>query len=674
MRLPNLLATSRGRLTAFFFLYVTEGIPLGFAAIAVATQLRRQDVGPAAIGAFVGSFYLPWAFKWAFGPFIDVFASERLGRRRGWIIVTQVLMAMTLLSTVLLKLPEQLALFTAVLLVHNTFGAMQDVAIDALAVNTLAEHERGLANGLMFAGAAIGQALGGSGVLFLSGVTGFQSTFFFVAGSILAVTLFVALPMREATPTARARAEGPSRWQVASAQMRHFAVEAFRSFLGTRGAFVGLAFALLPSGAMCLGLALQSNLAVELGLDDDQVALLNLWSSVISAGFMVLGGYLSDRYGRRRTLAVYIAAMSLPVLYLMALLQQYGWVMPVPQGGANPVVAPSALVLALWIATLAYAVAQGLMYGTRSAIFMDVTNPAVAATQFTAYMALLNLGIAYSATWQGIAIEAIGYPKTMLIDALFGLVCLLLLPWLRAVRGNVPDGGAPRRARQRGGARVGVHRLAALPPAQRRARRGGADLRDGVHCRVRRLGAVSAGRRRRARARTARLGARCVVDGLAAAGAVCATLDGLVEPASCRWCGARRARAAAGSGRAAARARSPGLAGTGRCGYAACCSGASRRGGPVGLASGRMRSAQGRASGAAAESTHHKKEARRRGGLPGSTVRRSRAAGTTSNLKRCHASTARPTCRSVAVRARRRSWSRRGRRWRDRAARWREGH
>ncbi|MCG3188804.1 MAG: hypothetical protein LKCHEGNO_00990 [Burkholderiaceae bacterium] len=446
MRLPNLLATPRGRLTAFFFLYVTEGIPLGFAATAVATQLRRQDVGPAAIGAFVGSFYLPWAFKWAFGPFIDVFASERLGRRRGWIIVTQVAMALTLLSTATLTLPEQLALFTAVLLVHNTFGAMQDVAIDALAVNTLGEHERGLANGLMFAGASIGQAIGGSGVLFLSGVTGFQSTFFFVAGSILAVTLFVALPMREAPP-AQPRAQGPSRWRMAGAQMRGFALESFRSFLGTRGAFVGLAFALLPSGAMCLGLALQSNLAVELGLDDDRVALLNLWSSVLSAGFMVLGGYLSDRYGRRRTLAVYIAAMSLPVVYLMSVLQQYGWVMPVPQGVAGARVAPAALVLALWVATLAYAVAQGLMYGTRSAVFMDVTNPAVAATQFTAYMALLNLGIAYSATWQGIAIEALGYPKTMLIDAVFGLVCLLLLPWMRAVRRNAPDGGAPQRAR-----------------------------------------------------------------------------------------------------------------------------------------------------------------------------------------------------------------------------------
>ncbi len=447
MRLPNLLATRRGRLAAFFLLYVTEGIPLGFAATAVATQLRRQDVGPAEIGAFVGSFYLPWAFKWAFGPFIDVFASDRLGRRRGWIIVTQVLMAMTLMSTMVLKLPEQLALFTLILLVHNTFGAMQDVAIDALACNTLAEDERGLANGLMFAGAAIGQALGGSGVLFLSGVTGFQPTFLFVSGAILAVTLFVVLPMREAPSPPRAIAVGVSRALAAAHEMRGFAVESFRSFLASRGAYLGLAFALLPSGAMCLGLALQSNLAVELGLNDDQVAWLNLWSSVISAAFMVLGGMLSDRYGRRRTLGLYIALMSLPVFYLMTVLQQYDWVMPVSQSAKNGPVPAAALVTALWVATLAYAVAQGLMYGTRSAIFMDVTNPAVAATQFTAYMALLNLSIAYSAAWQGIAIEALGYPMTMLIDAVVGLACLALLPWMRSVRDNAPDGGAPMRAR-----------------------------------------------------------------------------------------------------------------------------------------------------------------------------------------------------------------------------------
>ena len=430
MRLPNLLATKNGRLMAFFLLYVTEGIPLGFAATAVATRLRRLDVGPAEIGAFVGSFYLPWAFKWAFGPVIDVFSSERLGRRRGWILFTQVAMALTLLSTVMLDLPAQLGLFTIILLVHNTFGAMQDVAIDALACSTLQENERGVANGMMFAGATIGSMVGGSGVMFLSGYTGFQPTFFFVAACILAVTAFVVLPMQEAPGPVRERVAG-SKLAQAGREMRVFAIDSFRSFLGSSGAFGGLLFALLPAGAMCLGLALQSNLAVELGMDDDQVAALNFYSSILGAAFCVLGGYLSDRWGRRRTLLVYMALMSVPVFYLMNELTRYGWIMPVSTTVANRPQVPAALLTAFWIATLAYSVFQGLMYGTRSAIMMDVTNPAVAATQFTAYMALMNLAISYSATWQGIAIEAWGYPTTMLVDGIFGLACLLVLPWLK---------------------------------------------------------------------------------------------------------------------------------------------------------------------------------------------------------------------------------------------------
>jgi PAT family beta-lactamase induction signal transducer AmpG len=443
--MPNLLATRMGRLTAFFFLYVTEGIPLGFAATAVATQLRRQDVGPAEIGAFVGSFYLPWAFKWAFGPFIDVFTSERLGRRRGWILGTQIMLIVTLLACTGLDLPAQLGLLTLVLLVHNSFGAMQDVAIDALAVNTLHEDERGLANGVMFAGAALGSAAGGSGVLFLMPLIGLQGGFVFVAACIAVVTVFIVLPLREtSTPLSEQRAAG---WRSAAREMRHFSVEAFRSFLGTRGAFAGLFFALLPIGAMSLGLALQSNLAVEVGMSDDDIAWLSLWSQIISAGCMVLGGMLSDRLGRRRTLFVYIALMSLPVLYLMGVLIEQQWIMPAAQSGAVRRIATPALVSAVWLATLVYAAPQGLMYGTRSALFMDVTNPKVAATQFTAYMAMMNLAIAYSSTWQGIAIEALGYPNTLLIDAVTGLLCLAVLPFIKPSVQSAGDGGAASRAR-----------------------------------------------------------------------------------------------------------------------------------------------------------------------------------------------------------------------------------
>lgn len=429
MKGPDLLKTKWGRLTAFFFLYMTEGIPLGFTATAVATEMRRQGLGVAEIGAFVGSLYLPWAFKWVFGPFVDVLTSDRLGKRRMWIVLAQVMMVLTLMAALPVDFSAQIKLFTFLILLHNVFGATQDVAIDALAVGVLDEKERGLANGMMFAGAYIGQAIGGSGVLFLTKVMSFKATFFFVAAWILSVTLLIALPLKERRGEPRPRSSR-SPLATAGSEIAGFVKDAARAFVGTRGAFLGLVFAIMPAGAYALGLALQSNLGVELGLDNTQIAWLNLWSTVISAVGCVAGGFLSDRLGRRRMLAAYIASMSLPTLWLAVALDRHGWIMPVDPQGANRPLAPAALITTFWAATLIYALLNGLMYGTRTALFMDVTTPAVAATQFTAYMALLNLAIAYSAKWQGWAAERWGYPKTLVADAILGVACLILLPFL----------------------------------------------------------------------------------------------------------------------------------------------------------------------------------------------------------------------------------------------------
>ena len=435
MRRPDLLATKWGRLTAFFFLYLTEGVPLGFAATAVATQMRRQGVGVAEIGLFVGSLYGPWAWKWAIGPFVDVLSSDRWGRRRMWIVIAQSMMVLTLMAALPVNFATHLKLFILVIVLHNIFGATQDVAIDALAVSVLSEEERGLANGLMFGGAYLGQAIGGSGVLFLTPYIGFKPTFFFVAGCILLVTVFVALPLRERKGERPPR-EGPL-LAAAVKEIRQFLVDAFSSMFGRLEAFVGLLFAILPAGAYALGLALQSNLAVELGMNDTSIGKLNLWSSVISAGGCVAGGWVSDRLGRRRMLALYLFGTALPTFYMAIVMKKFNWIMPISSQALDRPAVPAGLLTAFWIACLSYAVFQGLMYGTRTALFMDVTNPAVAATQFTAYMALLNLVIQYSATWQGIALERWGYPATLMIDGTVGLVSLSLLPLMKPRRKRV---------------------------------------------------------------------------------------------------------------------------------------------------------------------------------------------------------------------------------------------
>ena len=83
------------------------------------------------------------------------------------------------------------------------------------------------------------------------------------------------------------------------------------------------------------------------------------------------------------------------------------------------------------MASLAFGAFQGLYYGVRSALFMDVTTKAVAATQFTAYMALSNLVVTYTSWWQGQAIVRWGYPVTLALDAAAGLVVLFLLPLMK---------------------------------------------------------------------------------------------------------------------------------------------------------------------------------------------------------------------------------------------------
>jgi MFS transporter, PAT family, beta-lactamase induction signal transducer AmpG len=435
MRLPfpDLLATRKGRLSAFFLLYVTEGIPLGFTATAIATQMRRQGLGPEAIGLFVGSLYLPWAFKWLVGPFVDTFSSDRFGRRRLWILMTQLGMVATLLAAMPVDYVTTLGLFTAIIFVHNAFGATQDVAIDALAVNVLPEDERGAANGFMFAGASVGQAIGGSGVLFLAAWLPFHTTYWFVIGAILLITLFVVLPLEEPARPPRPKSGATALAAIAN-ELAAFVRDSWRAFTGSRAALVGVIVSLLPAGAYALSLALQSNLAVELGLSDNQIAQLNLVSTVVFAVACVAGGGLSDHYGRRRTLALFVFLTVIPTLWLAWAMQQAGWIMPVDVTTPNRPSPAIGLVITFWVAVLVYNVFQGLYYGVRSALFMDVTTRAVAATQFTAYMAMANLVITYTSWWQGLAIVRWGYPATLALDAVVGIVVLFFLPLMKPSR------------------------------------------------------------------------------------------------------------------------------------------------------------------------------------------------------------------------------------------------
>lgn len=442
MRFPDLLASRRGRLATFFLLYITEGIPLGYAGVCLVAQLRKLESTAEAIGAFTAAIYLPWAFKWLVGPVVDVLSSDRFGRRRVWILAMQLGMIATLLALQAVGLTASIALLTGLVIAHNVFAATQDVAIDALAVNVLREDERGMAGGLTFAGQYLGQSIGGAGALFLATYVGFGNTYLFVIGAIAAVTVLVVLPMREPT-FERVIAVGTGLQRIGG-ELAAFTRDAWQAVTSSRASMIGLGFAVLPAGAMALGLALAQTLAVDIGFSEATLASWNLWTTLLQGAGCIAGGWLSDRLGRRAALAGFIAAMTPATLWLAWSLSSAGWVHPIPGDQRVGVVVPSSVVAAFWLSSLIYSLANGMMYGARAALFMDISNPRVAATQFTAYMALMNLGISYSARWQGWSVDRYGYPATLMLDAGIGLVCLAALAAMGPVTGRRKTVGSPK--------------------------------------------------------------------------------------------------------------------------------------------------------------------------------------------------------------------------------------
>ena len=118
----------------------------------------------------------------------------------------------------------------------------------------------------------------------------------------------------------------------------------------------------------------------------------------------------------------------LPTLLFGWTLCQFGWDVSLCESRTLLFVASDSLVNWFWACTLGFAFTHGMMYGSRSALFMDVSNPAVAAIQFTGYMAVLNLVLSYTALWQGPFSETYGYAELMVADCSFGLLGLIFLP------------------------------------------------------------------------------------------------------------------------------------------------------------------------------------------------------------------------------------------------------
>lgn len=424
----NLLDSRRGRLVVFSLLYLSEGIPFGFTSVALAALFRQQGMGLAQIGAFTAALYAPWAFKWAWAPLVDLIRPKRFGPSRTWIVLAQSMMILSLAAMLLFDLSTKVQILTLLAIVHNTFAATSDVAIDGLAVRVIPKDELGTANGFMFGSQYFGIALGGSGALGVAAFLGFPGAFAFCLVAMVLLLVFVSLPLREPADaedlTAAANAADPV-FRRLSGILTSFLKEVYVGlFRSGRGPMVGVLFALLPMGAMALSLSTFTTMQVDLGMAEGRIAVLTFVANICAAVGSLLGGFLSDRWGHRRCLAVWYTLSAAPTLWLASRFTGLGM--------------EGITVGILTLAAVTYYFAFGLQYGTKNAIYMSLTNPKVAGTQFTAYMALNNLVYTYSSLWQNPLAAESGYGSMLNLDGMVAFLPLLLIPFLVPARRSEP--------------------------------------------------------------------------------------------------------------------------------------------------------------------------------------------------------------------------------------------
>lgn len=159
---PFVLTKSRPlRFITFFYMYVMQGVPAGFALYALANFLTAKGLTPAVIGGFAAVVGIPWSLQFVWGPIIDKFQGSAMGRRRPWVILSQGLAFVASLGILWVDDPvRQVSLLSAVFFVHSIFASVQDASVDALAISIIPERERGRMTAFMRGGFLTGISAG----------------------------------------------------------------------------------------------------------------------------------------------------------------------------------------------------------------------------------------------------------------------------------------------------------------------------------------------------------------------------------------------------------------------------------------------------------------------------------------------------------------------------------
>jgi len=367
-------------------LYLAQGLPYGFFTQALPVLLRKQGLALPLIG-LAQLLMLPWALKFLWAPLVDRVRAPRSGRRRAVIIPLQLACIAILATLALAATPDAMwALCVAVLLV-NVCAATQDIATDALAVETLAPDERGLGNGLQVGAYRVGMVIGGGAILWVFGRAGWTIAFLSMA-ALLALASLPILRYRE-PPSA-----------PITQTNTHLLRESF-----ARPGFAAWAIVLVTyKTGEWFATAMLRTFLTDANQSIDQIGVM-VGMFGFSAGLTgaLLGGLATTKLGRRRALILFGLLQTLAIGSM-----------------SLAVIAPSTEMF--YAITIAEHLTSGMATAALFTAMMDFSRPTSAGTDYTVQASIVVIATGTATLLSGVSAHAIGYTGHFVVAALLSAI------------------------------------------------------------------------------------------------------------------------------------------------------------------------------------------------------------------------------------------------------------
>jgi MFS transporter, PAT family, beta-lactamase induction signal transducer AmpG len=409
------------RLASTTLLMFSSALPLGLVWIAIPAWMARNGVDIKTVGLF-GLAQLPWNFKFLWSPFMDRYTIPFLGRKRGWMFVTQMaLFVFTLGLAGAARHPDAIWVIGAYALAIAFASASQDIAYDAYTVEVLQKEEYG-----PFVAA---RALMARGALFLSGglaITLAASWSWAVVNLLLAACYVPMMLITWRAPEPQAGAAPPT-------TLRDAVWDPFVGFLAQHRAIEILLFVVLFKLSDNLTQALLRPFFVQLGFGDADVGAGSMAVGTVAmiAGTAV-GGLLTGAIGLGR---------ALWVTGFLQIFSNLGYAVLANAGPSRPI---------LYAAQVLEMACSGLGTGAFGVLLLRLTQKRFSATQYALLSSLMAITRSFTVPIAGVLIATFGWWNFFIFTVLSGIPGMVMLhrfvPW--SVRDPVfhvtePKRGAP---------------------------------------------------------------------------------------------------------------------------------------------------------------------------------------------------------------------------------------